>query len=152
MSQEITKDTIERWLFKLLLLALLFAAGIGANALGGAIYWFIGAGAIFLVAGVLYVFNVGRLKIMAKDANDLINQTWGRQFVNLLIMSFAFGSGIGAGYLDAGGLWRCTIGAAIFTALTWLYVKGKFKGVTEKISIGDPKKPKKEKTKKEPEE
>jgi hypothetical protein len=146
MSKEITKDTIERWLFKLLLMALLFAAGIGANALGGAIYWFIGAGAIFLVAGTLYIFNLGRLRIKAKDAENLASQTWGRQFVNLLIISFAFGSGIAAGYLGAGGLWRYTVGAAIFTAFSWLYVKGRFMGVADKVKI-DPKKSKKEKAK-----
>jgi uncharacterized membrane protein YfcA len=152
MSSEITKDTVERWLFKLLLLALVFAAGIGANALGGAIYWFISAGAAFLLALVLYIFNVGRLRIRAKDANDLTSQIWGRQFVNLLIITFGFGSGIAAGYLGAGGLWRYTIGAAIFTGFSWFYVKGKFKGVAAKVSIMDPKKPKKEKPKKEPEQ
>jgi hypothetical protein len=151
MTVEISKDNIERFLFKLLLLALLFAAGIGANALGGAIYWFIGAGAIFLVGGFLYVLNVGRLKIKASDADNLASKTWGRQFVNLLIISFAFGSGIAAGYLGASGLWRYTIGGAALLGLSWLYVKGRFRGVTEKVHIGDPKKPKKEKPKKEDE-
>jgi hypothetical protein len=65
--------------------------------------------------------------------------------VNLLIISFAFGSGIAAGYLGASGLWRYTIGGAALLGLSWLYVKGRFRGVTEKVRM-DPKK-KKEKPK-----
>lgn len=141
-----TKDTIERFLFKLLLLALLFAAGIGANALGGAIYWFIGAAAIFLVAGFLYVLNVGRLKIKAKDADSLMSNIWGRQFVNLIIISFAFGSGIAAGYLGGGGLWKYAIGFAGGALIGWLFVIGRFRGLAHRMAP-DPKKPKKEKQK-----
>jgi hypothetical protein len=151
MSKEITKDAIERWHFKWILLTLLFAAGVGANAIGYGLYWFVGAGAIFLVAGTLYVFNLGRLKIRAKDASSLASDTWGRQFVNLILMSLAFVSGIIAGYLGAGGLWKWAIAGGTFTIIHWLYVKGRFATIAQRLPMGDPK-GKKEKEKLEKEE
>lgn len=90
------------------------------------------------------------MRIRAKDAAELGSETWGRQFVNLLVISFGFGSGIAAGYLGVGGLWRYTIGGAVLMALSWLYVKERFRGIAAKVHI-DPKKPKKEKTKKDEE-